>query len=80
MLIVVVLPAPFGPTKPKISPSSTESVRSSTAGTRLPGRTSKVLVSPSVFRIIGPHDRGQGERRQCHRGHTEEPLRSISSP
>ena len=34
ILMVVVLPAPFGPTKPKISPSFTESVRSSTAWTR----------------------------------------------
>jgi hypothetical protein len=31
ILIVVVLPAPFGPKKPKISPSSTSKEMSSTA-------------------------------------------------
>jgi len=52
ILMVVVFPAPFGPTKPKISPSFTENVRSSTAVTRLPGRSSKTFVSPSVRRIM----------------------------
>jgi hypothetical protein len=52
ILMVVVFPAPLGPTKPKISPSSTEKERSSTAVTRLPGRSSKTFVSPSVRRIM----------------------------
>src|SRR6266540_4723185 len=56
ILMVVVLPAPFGPTKPKISPSETESVRSWTAWTRrLRNPTSNTFEMPSVRRIIGPH-------------------------
>ena len=53
ILMVVVLPAPFGPTKPKISPSSTTRSRSFTACTRLRRTpTSKVLESFSVRRMV----------------------------
>src|SRR5437660_3605712 len=34
ILIVVVLPAPLGPTKPRISPRATDSVKRSSAATR----------------------------------------------
>ena len=53
ILMVVVLPAPFGPTNPKISPCSTVRLRSRTASTRRRRNpTSNVFVSPSVRRII----------------------------
>ena len=42
MRMVVVLPAPSGPTRPKISPSATFSVRSSTAA-RSPNRLRQVF-------------------------------------
>src|SRR3990172_9237576 len=44
MRMVLVLPAPFGPTKPKIAPSSTRRVRSSTAISR-PYLRVKPLIS-----------------------------------
>src|SRR2546426_10177591 len=49
MLMVVVLPEPLGPMRPRISPSFTRRARSSTA-TRPPKR----LVSPRVSRIAPP--------------------------
>ncbi len=56
ILMGVVFPAPFGPTKPKISPCATDRDRSFTASTRLRRNpTSNVFVSPSVRRIIAPH-------------------------
>src|SRR5689334_12623473 len=52
ILSVVVLPAPFGPRKPTILPSSTVNERSSTAST-----SPKRFVSPetSIARAIGTH-------------------------
>ncbi len=54
ILMVVVLPAPFGPTKPKISPSCDREVEVLHRRRRACGAapTSKVLVSPSVRRIM----------------------------
>jgi hypothetical protein len=54
MLSAVVLPEPLGPINPRISPSSIEIDRSSTAAT-----PPKCLVSPSVrMRLIGGASRG----------------------
>jgi len=47
----VVLPAPFGPSKPKISPASTLRFSPSTAAKSVPGQT---LVSSSVRMTAAP--------------------------
>src|SRR5512133_2523445 len=69
ILMVVVFPAPLGPTKPKISPCSTVRVSPSTAATRVrftrpTSNRSKTLVSPSVRRIIAPDHGGLADRCQ----------------
>ena len=52
MPTVVVLPAPLGPRRPKISPLRTDSARWSTAATSgPPPRPGKVFVRPSVRMI-----------------------------
>ena len=47
ILIVVLLPAPFGPTRPIISPRSTESERSCTASTLRTSGSTTLRMAPS---------------------------------
>src|SRR5512142_592700 len=55
ILMVVLLPAPLGPRKPKNAPEGTESVRSATAG--FPSKT-RVRPSVSIASIHPPVTRG----------------------
>ena len=67
MPTVVVLPAPFGPSSPKISPRCTARSRRSTART-WPPRPSKTLVSATVrMTPPSPSVRGLGIRRVARR-------------
>ena len=56
ILIVVVLPAPFGPRKPKISPRGTSKLTPCTASTRLPREEPavNVFVEPSLRPVDQP--------------------------
>ena len=57
ILIVVVLPAPFGPSRPKIVPRGTAKLTSSTAMTRFRGRQGHRPLSytrPSPRATIAP--------------------------
>src|ERR1039457_6740260 len=75
ILIVVVLPAPLEPSKPKTSPALTERVRASTA-VNAPKRRVRALISRTMSLI--ENRRGRGERlkagskisgSQLHRRH-----------
>jgi len=52
ILIVVVLPAPLEPSKPKTSPALTESVRASTA-VNVPKRRVRFFISRTMSLIVG---------------------------
>ena len=66
ILIVVDLPAPFGPRKPTASPAAMVSVTPSTAVTRFRRATTNVLVRPSVSTITTPSP-GSGAPRCARR-------------
>src|SRR5215208_5855969 len=85
MRSVVVLPAPFGPRKPKISPRSTRKLRPSTAGTppnvrvsastsiaassRIAPRTHARPATPSPSATL----RSDADRRNARRAHAMDP-------
>src|SRR5450631_2083339 len=58
ILIVVVLPAPLEPSKPKTSPALTERVRASTA-VNAPKRRVRALISRTLSLIGRPTRRGE---------------------